>query len=102
MHIFNHPNYDFMRWRWHAIVFSWIVMAAGLGVIFTKGLPRGIEFAGGTSVIAQFDTVPSVEDVRSALTANYPGGGQDAIVQTYGDESQRQVMVRVPQAGAES
>jgi preprotein translocase subunit SecF len=35
------------------------------------------------------------------LNKNYPGGGQDAIVQTYGDPSQRQVMVRVPQVGAE-
>jgi len=31
-----------------------------------------------------------------------PGGGQNAIVQQYGDPSQRQVMVRVPQVGAES
>ena len=22
MHIFNHPNYDFLRWRWHAIALS--------------------------------------------------------------------------------
>jgi preprotein translocase subunit SecF len=39
--------------------------------------------------------------VRRALNENYPGGGQDAIVQTYGDPSLRQVMVRVPQVGAE-
>ena len=102
MHIFNHPNYNFMRWRWHAVALSWIVILAGLGVIMTKGLPRGIEFAGGTSVIAQFETTPSVESVREALNDNYPGGGQDAIVQTYGDPSQRQVMVRVPQVGAEA
>ncbi|MEQ1574933.1 MAG: protein translocase subunit SecF [Vicinamibacterales bacterium] len=102
MHIFKNPNYNFMRWRWHAVALSWIVILAGLGVIMTRGLPRGIEFAGGTSVIAQFDTAPSVEAVRGALNANYPGGGQDAIVQTYGDPSQRQVMVRVPQVGAEA
>jgi preprotein translocase subunit SecF len=102
MHIFTNPNYNFMRWRWHAVVLSWVVILAGAGIIYTRGLAKGIEFAGGTSVIMQFDTTPSVEAVRDALNKNYPGGGQDAIVQTYGDPSLRQVMVRVPQVGAES
>jgi preprotein translocase subunit SecF len=101
MHIFTNPNYNFMRWRWHAVVLSWVVILAGLAAIYTKGLPKGIEFAGGTSVIMQFDTTPSVEAVRDALNKNYPGGGQDAVVQSYGDPSLRQVMVRVPQVGAE-
>jgi preprotein translocase subunit SecF len=101
MHIFTNPNYNFLRWRWHAVALSWVVIFAGLFVIYTKGMPKGIEFAGGTSVVMQFDTTPSVEAVRNALNANYPGGGQDAIVQSYGDPSLRQVMVRVPQVGAE-
>jgi preprotein translocase subunit SecF len=101
MHIFTNPNYNFLRWRWHAVVLSWVVILAGLGAIYTRGLPKGIEFAGGTSVIMQFDTTPSVEAVRDALNKNYPGGGQDAVVQSYGDPSLRQVMVRVPQVGAE-
>jgi preprotein translocase subunit SecF len=101
MHIFTNPNYNFLRWRWHAVALSWIVILAGLFTIYTKGLPKGIEFAGGTSVIMQFDQTPSVEAVRGALNQNYPGGGQDAIVQTYGDPSLRQVMVRVPTVGAE-
>jgi preprotein translocase subunit SecF len=101
MHIFTNPNYNFLRWRWHAVVLSWIVIIAGLGLIYTRGLAKGIEFAGGTSVIMQFDQTPSVDTVRNALNQNYAGGGQDAIVQTYGDPSLRQVMVRVPQVGAE-
>src|SRR5262245_21556920 len=101
MHIFTNPNYNFLRWRWHAVALSWVVILAGLFVIYTRGLPKGIEFAGGTSVIMQFDQTPSVDSVRMALNQNYPGGGQDAVVQTYGDPSLRQVMVRVPQVGAE-
>jgi preprotein translocase subunit SecF len=101
MHIFTNPNYNFLRWRWHAVVLSWVVILAGLGYIYTRGMAKGIEFAGGTSVIMQFDQTPSVDTVRTALNQNYPGGGQDAIVQTYGDPSLRQVMVRVPQVGAE-
>jgi preprotein translocase subunit SecF len=101
MHLFKNSKFDFLRWRWHAIAFSWIIILAGLGVILTKGIPRGIEFSGGTAVIAQFDQTPSVERVREALNQNYAGGGENAIVQTYGDPSQRQIMVRVPEVGAE-
>jgi preprotein translocase subunit SecF len=102
MHIFTNPNYNFLRWRWHAVALSWVVIIAGGVLIYTKGLPRGIEFAGGTVVIAQFEQTPSIQAVRGALDRNLPGGGQNAVVQSYGDPSQRQVMVRVPQVGAES
>jgi preprotein translocase subunit SecF len=102
MHILNKTNIDFMRWRWHAVVLSWVVILAGLAVIWSRGLPRGIEFAGGTSVIMQFDQAPSDDAVRQALNQHFQGGGQDAIVQTYGDPSARQKMVRVPHVGEES
>lgn len=101
MRIFHNTNFNFLRWRWHAVALSWVVILAGVGVMLTKGIPRGIEFAGGTAVIAQFEQAPSVENVRAALNQNFPGGGQNAVVQTYGDPSLRQVMVRVPQVGAE-
>jgi preprotein translocase subunit SecF len=102
MHIFKNPNFDFIRWRWHAVALSWVVILAGLAVIGTRGIPLGIEFAGGTAVIMEFDQPTSIDTVRNALNANYPGGGQDAVVQTFGDPAKRQVMVRVPEVGAES
>lgn len=102
MHILNKTNIDFMRWRWHAVVLSWVVILAGLALIATKGLPRGIEFAGGTSVIMKFEQSLSDDTVRQALSQHYSGGGQDAIVQTYGDPSLNQKMVRVPHVGEES
>ena len=102
MHIFKHTNFDFLRWRWHAIALSWVIIIAGVVVFMTKGIPLGIEFAGGTAVIVQFDQPVSVQQVRGALDKSFPGGGQNIIVQTYGDPSQRQVMIRVPQVGAES
>jgi preprotein translocase subunit SecF len=101
MHIFHNTNFDFLRWRWHAVALSWVVIIAGIVMIATKGIPEGIEFAGGTAVIAQFDRTPSIDAVRAALNSNFPGGGENAIVQSYGDPSLRQVMVRVPSVGAE-
>lgn len=101
MHIFNKPNFNFLRWRWHAIGLSWIIIIAGIAVILTRGIPRGVEFAGGTVVIEQFDQAVSEDQVRTALDRNYPGGGQDAVVQAYGDAALRMMMIRVPQVGAE-
>ena len=102
MHIFKNTNYDFLHWRWHAIALSWVIILAGVFTIWTKGIPKGVEFAGGTVVIEQFEQPVSVEQVRTALDRNYAAGGQNAVVQSYGDPSQRQVMIRVPQVGAEA
>src|SRR5689334_7855812 len=102
MHIFTNPNFNFLRWRWHAIALSWVIIIAGAATIATKGIPRGVEFAGGTVVIEQFNQATSVEQVRTALDRNYAKGGQNAVVQSYGDPALRMVMIRVPQVGAES
>jgi preprotein translocase subunit SecF len=101
MHIFKDTNYDFLRWRWHAIAVSWIIILTGLFAIWKEGIPKGVEFAGGTVVVNKFDTAVSVQQVRAALDKNFPGGGQNVVVQAYGEPSQNQVMIRVPTIGAE-
>ena len=102
MHIFNNPHFDFLRWRWHALALSWVIIIAGIVTIVTKGIPQGVEFAGGTVLYVEFDQPTSIQQVRGALDKSFPGGGQSVIVQTFGDPSQRQMMIRVPQVGAES
>jgi preprotein translocase subunit SecF len=99
MHIFKNTNFDFLRWRWHAIILSWVVIIAGAVVLFTQGLQLGVEFAGGTSVIAQFDSQPSINSVRDAVAKPF---GNDIIVQDYGDPTAHQFMIRVPHVGEES
>lgn len=98
MHIFKNSNYDFLRWRWHAIVLSWVVILAGVAVLATKGLPLGIEFAGGTALIAEFDQQPSTEQVRSALERSF----NESIIQPFGNAADRRLLIRVPQSGEES
>jgi preprotein translocase subunit SecF len=102
MHIFKNPQFDFLRWRWHAIILSWVVIIAGIAKVATTGLPLGVEFAGGTVVITQFDQPVTVQQVRSGLDKSFPGGGQNLSINSYGDPSSRQMMVRVPLVGAES
>jgi preprotein translocase subunit SecF len=103
MKIFNTPTIDFVRWRYHALVFSWLLIAAGLFVIWQRGLPLGVEFSGGSIVIVKFDQqVPDTQRIRDSLDRAMPGTGQNSIINTYGDPSLRQVMIRVPSVGEES
>jgi preprotein translocase subunit SecF len=98
MHIFKNPNFDFVRWKWHAIALSWIVIAAGAFVIWKSGIPRGVEFSGGTIVIVKFQQAPDLDKIRTVL----PGGGSNAIVQTYGQPAAQEVMIRVHTTGSEA
>ena len=103
MKIFRNPTFNFVRWRYHALALSWIIIAAGLVTIWQRGLPLGVEFSGGTIVIAKFDQkVPDNQRIRDALDRVMPGSGQNSIINTYGDPALRQVMIRVPSVGEES
>jgi preprotein translocase subunit SecF len=102
MYIFKNTHYNFLRWRIHALVVSWLIILAGVVTIWTKGIPQGVEFAGGTVVVNEFEQSVSVQQVREALDKNFPGGGQNVIVQAYGDPARHQVLVRVPSSGAEA
>ena len=97
MRIFKNPNYDFVRWTWHALVLSWIIIIAGGLYIWKNGIPLGVEFSGGTIVIVKFQQAPDLDKIRTALP-----DGANAIVQTYGPDTSNEVMIRVPSAGAEA
>src|SRR6187431_2324740 len=98
MHIFTNPNFDFVRWKWHAIALSWIVILAGLFIIWKNGMPKGVEFSGGTIVLVKFAQTPDLDRIRTVL----PGGGTNSIVQTYGEPSAKEVMIRVHTTGSEA
>ena len=101
MQIFENTNINFVRWRWHALALSALIIGAGLLLIIRQGGPKlGIEFEGGSIVIVEFAQMPSIQDVRSAL-GRLPRGGESAIVQQYGAASDQQIMIRVPLVGAE-
>ncbi len=102
MQIFKNPHFNFLKYRWYALMLSWALIIAGLVTVATRGLPEGIEFQGGTAVIVQFERMPGVDQVRQALDRYFPGGGQSAIVQEYGPRAEQKMLIRVPRTGAES
>src|SRR4029453_7443568 len=93
MEIFHNANYDFIRWRWHAITLSLVFVLAGFAMMFTRGLPLGIDFSGGTSLVVRFSQPVTLDKVREAVT---PLGGE-AVVQQFGDASENRLLIRLPQ-----
>src|SRR5918993_4978394 len=90
MQIFTNANFNFIRWRWHAIILSLVVIAAGAVVMATRGLPLGIDFSGGTSILVQG---ANESEVRRALDP-MPG---EKVIQQFDDPAKQQVMLRLPQ-----
>jgi preprotein translocase subunit SecF len=95
MHIFKHPNFDFLRWRWPALALSTAVIVVGVATMATRGIPLGVEFSGGTIVIARFERAVSEDQIRKAIQ----NVGGEEVVQQYGDASANQWLIRLPQAG---
>jgi preprotein translocase SecF subunit len=93
MHLFKNANYNFVRWRWHALVASLVVVVVGIGVIAIRGLPLGIDFSGGTIVVVRF-TEPVMEDQVRRAVDPIPG---EKIVQRYGDAEGYEKLIRLPQ-----
>jgi preprotein translocase subunit SecF len=92
MNIFHNPNVNFLKWRWHALALSLLVIGAGLFTIVSRGgLPLGVDFSGGTVLLLKFEKPVSEDAVRSALS--FAG---DAVVQTSGAPGANEIMVRLP------
>ncbi len=95
MHIFKNTNFDFLRWRWQAMALSAIVIAAGLAMILTRGIPLGVEFSGGTNLIIRFTSPVTEDQIRTALQAI------PHEVQQYGEAGANQMLIRLPQTQEE-
>jgi preprotein translocase subunit SecF len=97
MEFLRNPNFDFIRWRWQAIVLSVLVIVAGLVMMATRGLPLGIDFSGGTLVVVKFEQAVAEDAVRNALES-VPG---DKVIQPYGEAGENEWLIRLPQDPAD-
>ena len=91
MRILTNVNIDWLRWRWHTLALSWIVILSGVGLVVARGLPLGIDFSGGTIVVLKFEQPVTEEGVRRAVE-DLPG---EEVVQTYGQAEDHQILVRL-------
>jgi preprotein translocase subunit SecF len=91
---FHNTNYDFLRWRWHAVVVSAVILIAGAVMVARSGLPLGIDFSGGTIVVLKFQQPVAEDAIRNALES-LPG---EKVVQQYGQPDDHEILVRLPQS----
>ena len=93
MRILTNPNFNFIRWRWHAIGLSLAIIVAGFVTIWQRGgLPLGIDFSGGTAIVIKFDQPTGEDAVRSAIAPL----GLESVVQRYGAPAENRILVRLP------
>jgi preprotein translocase subunit SecF len=92
MRILANPNFNFIRWRWHAIVFSLALVGAGVtNIIARGGPPLGVDFSGGTIMLLEFEQPIGEQPVRDVVSKVADG----AVVQQSG-RTGREIMVRLP------
>ena len=78
---------------------STIVVLVGVSTIWSGGgLPLGIDFSGGTAVVLRFEERTPEEAVRMAISS-VEG---EKVVQQYGDPTENEVLIRLPQIAEET
>ena len=92
------PNFNFVRYRYVAMIASSVLSLIALVSIVYPGLNYGLDFTGGVIVEGGYSRPPDLDAIRTGLTA---AGFESAQVQTLG--SATEVIIRLPpvEGGAE-
>ena len=95
MEILRNPNFDFLGRTKLWIAISLALALVGMVYIAKYGLRYGVEFQGGTQIIAKFTSRPEIDKVRHAAEKVSPG----VVIQTYDDAALNQVLIRLGNTG---
>jgi len=90
--LFAKTNFDFMRIMPACVIGSLVLNAIALGIFFTKGVNKGIDFTGGTEVQVQLGAAPDLGAVRAAIER---AGLASPTVTTIGEAEDEELYVRV-------
>jgi preprotein translocase subunit SecF len=97
--LFRDAKIDWLGKKWYFLGFSLIFSVAGvLSMLFWHGIPRGVDFKGGTEIQVQFAGTPNEDHIRQALSA---AGVKDFIVYPISDtngQSANTEIISLPEA----
>ena len=79
MEFFRSSSIDWLGKKWYFLGFSLIFSVAGvISMLAWHGIPRGVDFRGGTQITVEFQAPPNEADIRKALDA---AGVKDYTIQ---------------------
>ncbi len=105
MELFHGANVDWLGKKWYFLAFSLIFSVAGIismGMHWAKigsPVPLGVDFRGGTELRVQFKQSPDITKIRQSVIA---AGISDANITTFGDASNDEVLISLPEQTNES
>ncbi|HXM20232.1 MAG TPA: protein translocase subunit SecF [Terriglobales bacterium] len=91
MEFFRNPNIDFLGKKWYFLAFSLVFSVAGVfSMLFWHGIPKGIDFRGGTLVEVKFSHPPDDNAIRAAMQR---AGLPHARIQDFGQKTANEVLI---------
>lgn len=92
----DHTNIHFLKWRIPFYVVSFLLIAASIGLVATKGLNLGVDFVGGQVIRVTFDenTEAPVAKVREEI--DKLGFGEPTI-QRFGKPNEISIRMKMPE-----
>jgi len=92
--LFRDINIDWLGKSKLYLLISGALILASLGVLFTKGIPLGVDFRGGTLVYVKFAQAPNEDQIRDRLNA---AGIKEPRIQRYGATENNEVLIALEQ-----
>jgi preprotein translocase subunit SecF len=103
LELFRTTNIDWLGKKWYFLGFSLIFSVAGvLSMLFWHGIPKGVDFKGGTQIRVAFDQTPNEDHLRQAMDS---AGVRDFTIQRVSDPSghaANKVIISLPESGDQS
>tara|TARA_A100001391_G_scaffold7621_2_gene4771 strand:- start:24473 stop:25453 length:981 start_codon:yes stop_codon:yes gene_type:complete len=89
-------NIHFLKWRLPFYIVSCLIIAASWGLVLTKGLNYGVDFAGGQEIRATFagEAEAPIAELRDTISA-LPDV-ENPTIQRFGEPNQVSIRVRLP------
>jgi preprotein translocase subunit SecF len=99
--LFHNPNIDWLGKKWYFLGLSIVLSILGLiSIFFWHGIPRGVDFKGGTLVYVKFAAAPSEDHLRDAMDK---AGVHDSRIQRISGsvgEVSNEVVISLPESSA--
>ena len=92
----DNTNINFLRVRGIALLISTLLIAASIGLLATKGLNFGVDFAGGQMIRVAFQQPPELDELRQRVEGLGHGGTN---IQEFGSPNEIAIRMALPEGG---